>query len=248
MGKEEKNMKKASKKDTQSLVNISYCMTGKMTNILSLSTNVKKNSRCMHRHNCKGTICEHCFAIKTVNSYDSLHRNLNANTEVLTSRHLTHAECSAIAYEIVKACIKNETNKFRFESFGDLNNEIQAKNYLNICVAINYWINELNYKVNCALWTKNVDYLVKAFTTFDDLTKQEIRNVLNVLVSSTFVGISIGDGFIRKTENALGMPIGVFTVETTENEKTNCGARDCNKCGRCYKKFTDTTRVFEVLK
>lgn len=241
-------MKRANKRDSQSLVNLSYCMTGKMTNVLSLSTNVKKNSRCMHRHACASTICAHCFAIKTVNSYDSLHRNLNANTEILTNRVLTHSEYSSIAYEIVKACMKNNTNKFRFESFGDLNNEIQAKNYLNICVALNYWTNELNYKVNCALWTKNIDYLVKAFKSYDDLTKQEIRNVLNVLISSTFVGIPVSDGFIRKTENALNMPIGVFTVEKTENEKTNCGARDCDKCGRCYKKFTETTKVFEVLK
>ena len=242
-------MKKPSKKYLQDVVKLSYNMSGKMTDILSLSTNVYKNSRCMHRHNnCPTSICSKCFAVKTVNSYDSLHKNLNINTEVLASRELASVELQNISIEILYAMEKNNTHKFRFESFGDLNNEIQAFNYLQIVCYLGYLADNHQYKIECALWTKNADDLVKAFSRFNEIDKAEIRDYLNVLVSSTFIGVPIGNGFIAKTEKALGMPIGIFTVEDKETEKSNCGARDCNKCGRCYKKFQNTTYVWEVLK
>ena len=242
-------MKKAPKNYRQDVVRLSYNMSGKMTNVLSLSTNVNKNSRCMHRHNnCPTSICANCFAVKTVNHYDSLHINLNQNTDNLINRKLTLEETRDIAIEILYALEKNETHKFRFESFGDLNNTIQAWNYLAIVADLAILAENHNYYIECALWTKNIDYLVKAFDEFDNILKGYIRSVLNVLISSTFIGLPIGQGLIDKTEKRLGMPIGVFTVEKEENEKTNCGARNCTKCGKCYKKFAATTYLWEVLK
>ena len=242
-------MKKAPKKFQQDVVRLSYNMSGKMENVLSLSTNVHRNTRCMHRHNdCPSSICSHCFAVDTVNHYDSLHINLNHNTDALIDRIMTDEQTRDIAIEILYALEKNETHKFRFESFGDLNNEIQAINYLAIVCDLAILAENHNYHVECALWTKNADYLVKGFQSFDEIEKGYIRTILNVLVSSTFVGFPIGDGFVKKVEKALDMPIGVFTVEKEETEHTNCGARDCNKCGRCYKKFEHTTYVWEVLK
>ena len=241
-------MREAPKKYQQNIVKLSYKMSGKMTNVLSLSTNVKRNSRCMHRHACPETICASCFAVKTVNSYDALHKNLNYNTDVLTTRELTLTELDLIAQEIVIACVKNNTNKFRFESFGDLNNDTQAVNYLRLVIAIKFQSLLWDYPIMCALWTKNPDYLIKGFNKLSTEGKKIISENLNVLISSTFVGFPVGNGFIKKIETALNMPVGVFTVERTENEKTNCGARSCDKCGRCYEKFTKTTHVFEVLK
>lgn len=242
-------MKKAPKKNCQDVVKLSYNMSGKMTNVLSLSTNVNRNSRCMHRHYyCPTSICSKCFAVATVNHYDRLHINLNYNTDALINRILTINETRDIAIEILYALEKNGTHKMRFESFGDLNNETHALNYLNIVVDLAILAENHNYKIECALWTKNADYLVKAFAKLNEIEKEYVHSILNVLISSTFVGFPIGKGFIEKTEKALGMPIGVFTVEEKETEKTNCGARDCNGCGRCYKKFTETNYIWEVLK
>ena len=47
-------LKNATKKDCQSMVKLSYSMSGKMENVLSLSTNCVNCGRCQKRHNIKG--------------------------------------------------------------------------------------------------------------------------------------------------------------------------------------------------
>lgn len=244
-------MKRASKKDCQDLVKLSYGMSGKMLNVLSLSTNCINCVRCQKRHANTNTICSYCYAFKQLEKPNykntAMIRAFNYNAEVLTTKELDYqSEVKPIAKEIVSACIKNNTNKFRIESFGDLHNEIHAKNYLMICSAIG----ELSYiyHVNIGFWTKNIDYLIKAFETLSEEKKSNIRKVTNIVLSSVFVDLMISDKVVAKVENALGMKVKTFTVMKENSNKINCGSRDCSTCGKCYTKADETINIFELLK
>ena len=244
-------MKKPSKKDCQSIVKLSYGMSGKMSDVLSLSTNCINCVRCQRRHNNKNTICSMCYAFRQLEKPNYKNTNMikafNHNAEVLTKKELDYqSEVKPIAKEIVSACIKNNTNKFRIESFGDLHNEIHAKNYLLICSAIG----ELDYiyHVNIGFWTKNFDYLIKAFSTLSEDKKANIRKVTNVVLSSVFVDLMISEKVVAKVETILGMKVKTFTVMSKDSDTINCGARHCASCGKCYTKSEDTINIFELLK
>ena len=226
-------------------------MSGKMLNVLSLSTNCINCTRCQKRHANANTICNHCYAFKQLEkpSYKntSMIKAFNHNADVLTVRELEYqTEIKPIAKEIVSACIKNETNKFRIESFGDIHNENHAKNYLLICSAIG----ELSYiyHVNIGFWTKNYDYLIKAFGILSEDKKANIRKVTNVVLSSVFVDLMISEKLVAKVETILGMKVKTFTVMSKDSDKINCGSRDCSTCSKCYTKADETINIFELLK
>lgn len=244
-------MKKAPKKFQQSIVKLSYGMSAKMENILSLSTSCINNERCMRRYNLEknmhlkvSVICSHCFAVATIHARNTVAKAMRYNTEVLQNRTLSDSEFKAIALEVVKALEKNGTNKFRLESFGDIANEIQATNYIMLC----YHICKLNRFIRIAWWTKNIDILVKAWKQIDENILAYVRKNTNIILSSVFINLPISEKFVAKVESDLNMKVMVFTVEDKKNEKTNCGARSCAKCGFCYRKHKDTTWVFEVKK
>lgn len=244
-------MKKASKKNQQSIVKLSYGMSAKMLNILGISTSCKNNSRCMRRYNLEenkhfkvSVICSKCFAVATINARTTVQNAMNHNTEVLQKRLLSESEVNAIAIEVKDAMAKNGTNKFRIESFGDIANEIQATNYIMLCNAIY----KQNRFIRIAWWTKNIDILVYAWKKISEDILQNVRKNTNIILSSVFINIPMNEKFVAKVENDLNMKVMVFTVESEKNEKTNCGARSCNKCGFCYRKHRKTEWVFEVLK
>ena len=109
---------------------------------------------------------------------------------------------------------------FRFESFGDLNNATQVKNYFNMCYK--------NPRVKFALWTKNPDYVAEAIA--DGYTKPDN---LNIVLSSLFIN--------KERKNPFPFVDKVFTVYDPEhieknNVNINCGAKSCFTCGLCYEK------------
>jgi hypothetical protein len=129
------------------------------------------------------------------------------NADILTTRVLDKEELP-----LINACY------FRFEAFGDLHNVTQVINYFNIC--------KKNPDVHFALWTKNPGII-------KEVANEKPKNLV-ILVSSLF---------LNKPVDIEKMPWidKVFTVydkETIEREKVkiNCGARNCLKCHRCYKK------------
>lgn len=94
-------MKLAPKYVRQNILHLSYRMSAKMTNILSLSTNCNKNPICQARSKIKGSICEHCFAASTLSHYTSLDENTLSNFWILTTSELSNSDCEKIATEIV---------------------------------------------------------------------------------------------------------------------------------------------------
>ncbi len=194
--------------------------TGKMAGMCSISTSVTTNTRCAKNATIKGSICEKCFASKQMKIFPSMQKPMVENQRVLTSE--------VLPIELLPT-INNLY--FRFEAFGDLNNDIQVMNYFNLCYK--------NPKVKFALWTKNPDYIASAIKK--GYAKPEN---LNIVLSSLFINKE------RKTKYDFVDKI--FTVYDKKhieenNVDINCGARNCFSCGLCYEK-NDTKIINEQLK
>jgi hypothetical protein len=183
--------------------------TRKMAGMVSISTSVTTNARCAKNAQIKGSICELCYAAKQMKVYPSMEKPMVENQRILTSEILPAEKLPMI-----------NNIYFRFESFGDLNNATQVKNYFNICYK--------NPRVKFALWTKNPDYIAAAIR--DGYEKPEN---LNIVLSSLFVNQQ------RKTRYPFIDK--VFTVYDPDHIEQNgieinCGAKNCFSCGLCYEK------------
>lgn len=192
--------------------------SGKMEGMVSISTSVTTNERCKKNAEIEGSICQKCFASKQMKVFPSMEKPMVENQRILTSEILP----------LEKLPIINNLY-FRFEAFGDLNNDIQVINYFNICYK--------NPKVKFALWTKNPDYIAKAIAK--GYTKPEN---LNIVLSSLFIN--------QERKNRYDFVDKIFTVYDKQAAKTveiNCGAKNCFTCGLCYEK-NDVKHIREILK
>ena len=183
--------------------------SGKMAGMVSISTSVTTNERCQKNAAIKGSICEMCFAAKQMKVYKNMEKPMVENQRILTSEILPAEKLPTI-----------NNLYFRFESFGDLNNATQVKNYFNICYK--------NPRVKFALWTKNPDYIAEAIR--DGYEKPDN---LNIVLSSLFIN--------QERKNPFPFVDKVFTVYDPEhikqnNVNINCGAKSCFTCGLCYEK------------
>lgn len=239
-------MKKANKKDSQTIVKLSYGMSGKMLNVLGISTSCLDNPRCSTYRKCPGAICNDCFAAANLEFRKEVREAMHYNMEALSKREFTREEIAAIAIEVVAACRKNNTNMFRIESFGDIANTIHASNYIRLAAAVYF----LDQSILMAWWTKNPNYLVAAFQGMDDTTRKLFRAGCNVVLLSLFKGVPFPEKARKKIEAALGMEVLTFTVYDVKDTDpiVNCGARSCFNCRRCYLRENRGDDVIEALK
>lgn len=194
--------------------------TGKMQGMASISTSVTTNERCAKNAAIKGSICEKCFAAKQMKVFPSMENPMIQNQLILTQ--------SIIPENLLPVI---NVLYFRFEAFGDLNNDIQVINYFNIC--------KKNPNVRFALWTKNPDYIAKAIKAGHKKPEN-----LNIILSSLFINKE------RKTKyDFIDKIFTVFDPAYIEKEniEINCGARNCFECSLCYNK-NDVRIINEKLK
>ena len=201
-------------------VNPTLAHGGKMVGMYSVSTSTATNERCRSNAQIPGSVCEKCFAETQLKRFPSMNGPLEENQRILAGEILPEEKLP-----IINALY------FRFESFGDLNNATQVKNYFNICCK--------NPRVNFALWTKNPDYIAEAIR--DGYKKPEN---LNIVLSSLFLN--------KQRQNVFPFVDKVFTVYDTATIKTeniaiNCGDRKCLDCRLCYEK-NGVTVINEKLK
>lgn len=201
--------------------------TGKMTDLVSLSTSVEKNIICQVRQKDEKSICAHCFAQSMMKIYDNLEPVMSRNLDVLCSRLLEVNEIPVIL---------TNSGYFRLESFGDVCNVIQAANSLRIAAA-NSWL-------SCAVWTKNPAFYYAAITgRYADKPEN-----MNIILSSIYVNMV--DQLPAKYAFFIDH---IFTVYDDrgiydQGININCGARSCASCGKCYKKSFDYFEIYEKLK
>lgn len=189
--------------------------TGKMKGVMSISTACPDNPYCINRRNLKGTICEFCYAFQMTKRYKNMLPCLRKNTEVLTTTIIPKKDMPFLF---------SETGYFRFESFGDLINEIQVVNYFNMASA--------NRHMKCALWTKNPWIIASAIRKYGIKKPRNLTIVFSSYYLNEQMKVSETYDFIDK----------VFTVYDKKFAKKagieiNCGGRKCADCGRCYENY-----------
>jgi len=183
--------------------------TGKMSGMYSLSTCCACNKYCEKYAKDPSKVCSKCYAGTMMKMYKALNKALKRNTEILTTEIIDKDKLPLI-----------NALYFRFEAFGDLNNDIQVINYFNIC--------NKNKSVHFALWTKNPFIIQKVL----DAGYKKPQN-LQIILSSHYLNVVADKSkwdFVDK----------VFTVYTPDfiadnNIEINCGAKSCLKCHKCYK-------------
>ena len=187
----------------------------KLEGIQSISTSVLVNPICQHRRGICGGICEKCYANALCQMRHSLDNHLVDNMEILSTRLLTKAEASAVPITTLYA---------RIESFGDVRNVIQARNYIRII---------RTHKLSrFGIWSKNWYIWYAAF-----LKEGKPRNCTFVL-SSMFLNVRM-----EVPERMKPYVDHVFTVWTKDKYEalwrggnTACAGIRCLSCLKCYTK------------
>lgn len=202
-------------------IHITQKHNGKMDGMMSLSTSCLCNPQCKRYSEDPDKICSHCYARTQMSYMTSMQGCFERNSKLLTERILTREEMPVL-----------NAVYFRFESFGDLINEVQCINYFNICKA--------NPSTKFALWTKNPH--IVSMVINKGIKKP--RN-LQIVLSSHYMNKA-------SDPRAFDFVDKVFTVYDKEYIKEheveiNCGARNCLSCKKCYTK-NKTMFINEKLK
>lgn len=225
LGKKMYKLKKSKHAINYSPIHISDYMSGKMENIVAISTPCTCNELCKKYMKDPNKICASCYANAILEMRKggrgvSLRLALESNYELLTTE--------IVPMELIP--IFPNLNYERIEAFGDLANVTQAINYIHIA--------QMNPHITFAWWTKNMHIVEKAVEECGG----KPSNV--IIVQSSF--------YVNKQDVKHPLADKVFTVYTKEfaeehNIEINCGARCCATCLRCYKHNTETY-INELLK
>lgn len=192
-------------------------MTGKLEDIVSLSTTCKANPLCQEMMKHEEFICSRCFADSTTDRYVYLEEWLESNYKILTERVLDFDELPEVF-----------TLMCRIESFGDLApgeaGVIQAINYLNFC--------KRNKYVNIAWWTKHPGQIKKAF---ERIGMKKPKN-LKIVYSSPMIDHEVKWEDMVKVYPFIDIVFTVFSKEYIKKNgiEINCGGRSCKHCKICY--------------
>lgn len=188
----------------------------KMEGIQSIGTTSLCNPICQKRKETCGGICAHCYADALCKMRKNLDAHLQENYRKLTSRLLTAAEAKAVPVFSPIA---------RIESFGDVANVTQARNYIRIIKAhpkIRFGIWSKNYGIWLAAFKKegkprNCTYVhssmhVNTSDTIDPRMKKYVDHIFTVWDKQTYPGV------IKK------------------KPRTECAGLSCLYCRKCYRK------------
>lgn len=206
------------------LLHITKKHNGKMEGMQSISTLSFNNPLCQKNKLIEGSICQKCYVNKALR-YKNNHKAFLENAEILTANKIPQEFLPII-----------NASYFRFEAFGELINETQLTNYINIC--------KKNKNTSFALWSKNYKLILEYFS------KNKAPNNLNILLSSLFVNNPLN---IENFKHLNIKNLKIFTVYDKEHVKNNnieinCGAKKCITCLKCYNKKDKTLYINEILK
>lgn len=194
---------------------------GKLEGIQSVSTISVCNPYCIARMKNNDSVCSHCYVAS--HAYKAgLMAHLIRNFELLTGDILPEDKLPMI------------TSIFgRIESFGDVFNVTQARNYIRII--------RKNPAVRFAIWSKNTMTWKKAF------------DIEGKPANCTFI---VSSNQLNKPayvpECVMQYVDYIFTVYNLDyvkahDVKINCGLRKCMQCGHCYNRG-NAMYVNELLK
>lgn len=181
---------------------------GKMKGMQSLSTSSLCNKYCQAYSKDPNKVCYKCYAQAQMKCYTNMQPCLERNTKILTESII---DKKYLPY--INAAI------FRFEAFGDIQNETQVINYFNIC--------KKNKHVKFALWTKNPGIISRVIKNGNAKPKN-----LQIVLSSHYLNEQANINRFKFVDK-------IFTVYTKDyikenNINTNCKGESCLACQKCY--------------
>ena len=200
----------------------------KLAGIKSLSTCCLDNRFCLFRMQDSNSICSHCYAATQQSRQHGLTDHNLINGVILRN--------VLFPVETLKTLPLWNEKFFRIESFGDVENVTQARNYIRLAKAFP--------AVKVAAWTKNHNIWKKAFK----LEGGRPAN-LSFVISSCFVNVEME--IPEDMENDVNHVFTVYDKEGAKRVKINCGGRKCMECLKAHKNcyFTDTEKqIKEELK
>lgn len=181
----------------------------KLEGISSISSSVTDNARCSAWRKIKDCICTHCYAYNQQLCHTGLREHNTLNGIILRNVLLPVS-----AFKFLKILYPY----LRIESFGDVANVTQARNYIRIIKAFP--------GKRCAVWTKNIEIWHQAFI----LEGGKPKNTTFV-VSSPYMNKPIAETILENYPEIDH----IFTVYTKKFAKENgivinCGGRKCLEC------------------
>lgn len=191
--------------------------TGKMEYIPSISTDKLMNKNCQALMNSANPdcICKYCYVDRTFKLYKDLEPVLINNTNILTNRLLTRDEVKKVSKFF------SNTTIVRFESFGDLNNEIQLRNYVAIARACIH--------TKFALFTKHFHIVLDYFKA-----GMRFPENITLVLSSPFIDYTLNETFVNIFKKYHKRVITFTVTKDKQNRGINCGKRKCVECRNCY--------------
>ena len=204
---------------------IVYHKTLKLAGIASISTSVLDNCFCRARMKIKDCICKYCYAANQQSYQTGLKEHNILNGFILRN------------VLIPVSCWKKLTILFpylRIESFGDVENLTQARNYIRIIKA--------NPEKRCAIWSKNIMIWKQAFEL-----EGKPRNTTYIHSSSKLN--------CQENMTSYSFVDHVFTVFTKKYAKEhnitiNCGGKKCMECilakKNCYFRLSAKNNTYYI--
>lgn len=199
----------------------------KLAGICSISTSVLDNAFCKARRCIEGCICQHCYAERQQEYQAGLAEHNLLNGYILRNVLIPVSAFKSLLFIFPY---------LRIESFGDVENVTQARNYLRIIKAFP--------RIRCAIWSKNIEIWRQAIA-WEGMPK-----------NATYIHSS---SYINRAEDpdqkVYWFVDHVFTVYTKafaaqNNITINCGGKKCLDCIRarknCY--YRNTERFINELK
>lgn len=190
---------------------------GKMAGIDSIGTSCLHCGSCQIRQKEEGTVCEHCYAKKYLGARKALRDKLELCTAFYTAYEIKPEQVPLI-----------NSRAFRFESFGEVQNERQLKNH--------YTIAEKNKHCTFAIWIKS-GYVIES------LADEGMLPPDNLVINFSSLWLNQPDTMPRWYADHV---FTVYTKSQAKEEKINCGGA-CVDCLKCYQKGGEK-QIKEVLK
>ena len=203
-------------------------MSLKLEGICSISSSVTDNCLCSFKRKIEGCICKYCYAFNQ-QSYQTGLKEHN----ILNGIILRNILIPVSAFKYLRIIFPY----IRIESFGDVANVTQARNYIRIIKAFK--------DKRCAIWSKNIAIWSAAF-------KLEGGKPKNTTYVHSSHKINIPDVI-----DLIKYPFvdHIFTVFTKAYAKKhniiiNCGGRKCLECIRkrinCYFSVNKKNNTFYI--
>lgn len=194
--------------------------TGKMEGMYSLSTSSDDNPFCIARKQCGGMVCDKCYVKRIISRFPKAKNNCLHNSKVLRKQLFQVSD-----FPIINA------HCFRLESFGDLANVTQMRNYIRLC--------KRNPRVRFALWTKNVWFVDEGV-----MLEGKPKNLV-IIQSSEYVNKV--DGIYSDNVDKVFTVYDKKYLSSHPEVKIQCGRdKKCLTCLACY--YGKAKYINEVLK